>query len=64
MSKCLSINHGQKLLDTTKKMVTDVLKTTSKRTISKTAEATGDLDLKSDSHLPKKFVLFASLKPL
>ena len=43
MSKNLSNKYGQKLLDTTKKSTTDVIKTASKRAIQKTAEATGDL---------------------
>ena len=43
MSKNLSNKYGQKLLDTTKKSTTDVIKTAPKRAIQKTAEATGDL---------------------
>ena len=37
------INYGQKLFDSAKKSAVDVVKTTSKRAIQKTAEATGDL---------------------
>ena len=45
MSKSLSNEYGQKLLDSAKnkKSTTDAIKTASKRTIQKTAEATGDL---------------------
>ena len=43
MNKSLSNKYGQKLLDSTKKSTTDAIKTTSKRAIQKTAEATGDL---------------------
>ena len=39
----MSIKYGQKLADTAKKSATDAIKTTSKRAIQKTAEATGDL---------------------
>ena len=35
--------YGQKLLDNEKKLTTDAIKTTSKRAIQETAEATGDL---------------------
>ena len=35
--------HSQKLLDNAKKSTTDGIKTTSKRSIQKTTEATGDL---------------------
>ena len=35
--------YSQKLLDSAKKSATDAIKTTSKRAIQKTAEATGDL---------------------
>ena len=38
-----SNKYSQKLLDTAKKSTTDAIKTTSKRAIQKTAEATGDL---------------------
>ena len=41
--KSLSNKYGQKLLDNAKKPTTDAIKTTSKRAIQKTAEATGDL---------------------
>ena len=37
------INYGQKLFDSAKKSAVDAVKTTSKRAIQKTAEATGDL---------------------
>ena len=43
MGKSLSNKYGQKRLDSAKKSTTDVIKTTSKRAIQKTAEATGDL---------------------
>ena len=43
MGKSLSNKYGQKLLDSAKKPTTDAIKTTSKRAIQKTAEATGDL---------------------
>ena len=35
--------YNKKLVDSTKKSATDAIKTTSKRSIQKTAEATGDL---------------------
>ena len=43
MGKVSSNKYGQKLLDSVKKCTTDAIKTTSKRAIQKTAEATGDL---------------------
>ena len=43
MCKSLSNKYGQKLLDNAKKPTTDAIKTTSKRAIQKSAEATGDL---------------------
>ena len=43
MSKSLSNEYGQKLLNSAKKSTTDAIKTASKRTIQKTAEATGEL---------------------
>ena len=43
MGKNLSNKYGQKLIDSAKKSTTDALKTASKRTIQKTAKATGDL---------------------
>ena len=43
ISKNLSNKYGQKLLDGAKKSTTDAIKTTSKRAIQKTAEATRDL---------------------
>ena len=43
MGKSLSNKYGQKLLDSTKKSAADAIKTTSKKAIQKTAEATGDL---------------------
>ena len=42
-SKYLSGKYSQKFLDHAKQSATDALKTTSKREIQKTAEATGDL---------------------
>ena len=41
--KNLSNKYSQKRLDTAKKSTRDAIKTTSKRAIQKTAEATGDL---------------------
>ena len=38
-----SSKYGQKHIDSAKKSTTDAIKTTSKRAIQKTAEATGDL---------------------
>ena len=43
MGKSISNKCGQKRLDTAKKSATDGIKTTSKRAIQKTAEATDDL---------------------
>ena len=43
VDKNLSNKYSQKRLDTAKKSTTDAIKTASKRTIQKTAEATGDL---------------------
>ena len=43
ISKNLSRKYSKKLLDSAKKSTTDTIKTTSKRVIQKTAEATGDL---------------------
>ena len=43
MGKNLSNKYGQKFLDSAKKSTTDVIKTVSKRSIQKTAQATGDL---------------------
>ena len=43
MDKNLSNKYGQKPLDSGKKSTTDAIKTTSKRAIQKTAEATDDL---------------------
>ena len=43
VAKNLSNICGQKLLDSAKKSTTDTIKTTPKRAIQKTAEATGDL---------------------
>ena len=42
-AKNMSNKYGQKLADTAKKSATDAMKTTSKRAIQKTAEATGYL---------------------
>ena len=42
ISKNLSSKYNQKLLDNSKLSATDALKTTWKRVIQKTAEATGD----------------------
>ena len=43
MDKSLSNKYGQKLLDNTKKSITDAIKTASKRAIQEIAEGTGDL---------------------
>ena len=43
MGKSLSKRYGQKRFDRAKKSTADAIKTTSKRAIQKTAEATGDL---------------------
>ena len=43
MGKNLSHKYGQKVLDSVKKFKKDAVKTTSKRAIQKTAEATGHL---------------------
>ena len=43
MGRHLSKKYSQKLFDNSKKSVTDVIKTASKRAIQKAAEATGDL---------------------
>ena len=43
LSKNLGGKYSQKLLDQTKQSAADALKTSSKRVIQKTAEATGDL---------------------
>ena len=43
MGKTLSNKYGQKPLDSVKKSITDAIKTTSKKAIQKTGEATSDL---------------------
>ena len=43
IGKNLSNKYGQKLLDSAKKILTDAIKTASKRAIQKTAEAIADL---------------------
>ena len=43
IGKNLSNKYGQKLIDTAKKSTADVIRTTSKRALQKTAKATGDL---------------------
>ena len=42
-ARSMSNKYGKKLVDTAKKSTTEAIKTASKRTIQKTAEATGDL---------------------
>ena len=42
-ARSMSNRYGKKLVDTAKKSATDAIKTASKRTIQKTAEATGGL---------------------
>ena len=46
MGKSLSNKYCQKLLDSAKKSTPDAIKTASKRTIQKIADATGDLIIK------------------
>ena len=41
-ARSMSNKYGKKLVDTAKKSATNAIKTTSKRAIQKTAEATGD----------------------
>ena len=60
--KSMSNKYSQKFLDSAKKPTTDAIKTTSKRAIKKTAEATGDLignkiadKITSISKYPKEF---------
>ena len=43
VTKNMSIQYSQQLLDSTKKCTTDGIKTASKRAIQKTVEPTGDL---------------------
>ena len=43
ISRILSNEYGQKLVDTARKSATDAFKIASKRAFQKTAEATGDL---------------------
>ena len=42
-AKNMSNKYGQKLFDSAKKSTVDAIKTTSKKAIQKTAEATGEL---------------------
>ena len=42
-ARSMSNKYGKKLVDTVKKSATDAIKTASKKTIKKTAEATADL---------------------
>ena len=42
-ARSMSNKYGKKLVDTAKKSTTEAIKTASKRTIQKTAEAAGDL---------------------
>ena len=42
-ARSMSNKYGKKLVDTSKKSATDVIKTASKKAIQKTEEATGDL---------------------
>ena len=51
--KC-SDKYGKKLIDTSTKTETDAAKTTSKRVVQKTAEATGDLIGKKRDDKQKK----------
>ena len=57
MPKRVSSKYGQKLLDSTKKVATDALRTASKRAIQKTVEATGDL---VSNEIPENITKFAS----
>ena len=43
ISKSLNSKYGQKILDHAKQSATDALKTSSKRAVQETAEATSDL---------------------
>ena len=43
IGKNITNKHTEKIVDSAKKSATDITKTASKRTIQKTAEATGDL---------------------
>ena len=45
-AKKFGIKYGKKLMDTATKTGIDAAKTTSKRVVQKTAEATGDLEIK------------------
>ena len=56
ISKILSGNYSQKLLDHVKQSATDAFKTASRRAIQKTAEANGDLiGNEIDNKTTKKF---------
>ena len=50
MCKSLGSKYGQKLLDSTKKLVSQAFKTALKRTIQKPAEVTGDEKLQKRLH--------------
>ena len=54
IGKNLRNKYGQKLLHSAKKSTTDAIKTTSKRTIQKTAEATVDLIANKIAEVPKE----------
>ena len=53
-AKTMNNRYSQKLLDSAKKSTTDAIKTTSKRTIQKTAEATVDLIANKIAEVPKE----------
>ena len=62
VAKSMSNKYSQKLLDSAKKSTTDAIKTASKRTIQRNAEATDDLidnkiadEITSISKSPKEF---------
>ena len=60
MGKRLSNKYGQKLHDSARKSTTDAIKTTSKRAIQKTAEATGDL---IGNKIPDRITSVSKKKP-
>ena len=60
IGKSLSNKYGQKLLDSAKKSTTDAIKTASKRTIPKRAEATGNL---IGNKIADKITSFSKKKP-
>ena len=57
LSKNLNSKYRQKFLDTTRKSAADVFKTSSKRVIQETTEATGDV---VGDKIAKKMTMIAS----